>query len=150
MTTQQATTAAPGAREDDELAALLAPRVARLTRRLIRESGGISRTQLSVLATLRDGGPRCITELAESERVTQPSMTVLVSKLERQGWARREPHPSDRRSVNVAITPAGLEQLALATDARAAALAARLRSLDAAQRQALRAALPALDRLAED
>jgi DNA-binding MarR family transcriptional regulator len=134
----------------DVLARELEPRIAQLARLLIRRGGGLSRTQLSVLATLRDCGPRRITELAESERITQPSMTVLVSRLEEQGLAKRTPHASDRRAVNVSITPAGLEVLARMTAARAAVLAERLDALDASQQEALRAALPALDRLIDD
>ncbi len=129
-----------------ELANALGPRLARLVRVLIQEAGGLSRTQLSVLATLRDG-PRRVTELAESERVAQPSMTALVSRLERAGWVTRGADPSDGRVVNVAITPAGIETLDRHTAARAAALAKRLEALAPEERDALAAALPALDKL---
>ena len=129
-----------------ELAAALGPRVARLVRLLIIEAGSVSRTQLSVLASLRDG-PHRVTALAELERVAQPSMTALVSRLEDAGWVTREPDPTDGRVVNVAITPAGLETLDRHTTARAEALAARLAALAPEERAALAAALPALDSL---
>lgn len=133
-----------------ELANALGPRIGRLVRLLIRETTafGVSRTQLSVLATLRDARrPLRITELAESERVSQPSMTVLVSRLERQGWAERLADPADARVRRVAITAAGLLALDRMTAARAASLASRLEGLTPAEQAALAAALPALDRL---
>jgi DNA-binding MarR family transcriptional regulator len=132
-----------------ELANALSPRIGRLVRQLIRETAaaGMSRTQLSVLATLRDGGDARITELADAERVAQPSMTVLVSRLERQGWARRQPDPLDGRAVVVAITPAGASELDRMTAARADVLAQRLEGLTPKEQTALAAALPVLDRL---
>jgi DNA-binding MarR family transcriptional regulator len=135
-----------------ELANSLQPRLARLFRQLIRETAaaGISRTQLSVLATLRDGGPARITELAETERVAQPSMTTLVSRLERQGWADRQPDPEDGRAVVVAITPAGIAELDRMTAARAELLAGRLEALTPEEQTTLARALPALDRLIDE
>src|SRR5258705_1043194 len=132
-----------------ELAYGLAPGLAGLVRVLIREtnSAGMSRTQLGVLATLRDRGPARITELAEGERVAQPSMTTLVSRLEEQGWAKRQSDPVDGRAVVVAITPAGLAELGQLTAARAELLARRLDGLTPGERATLAAALPALDRL---
>lgn len=136
--------------ESLELANALAPRMASLVRMLIRETTaiGVSRTQLSVLAALRDAGrPMRITELAHAERVTQPSMTVLVSRLERRGWAERLSDASDGRVRAAAITPEGAAALARLTAARAELLARRLEALTGEQRSALAAALPALDRL---
>jgi DNA-binding MarR family transcriptional regulator len=49
--------------------------------------------------------------------------------------------------VRVVLTPAGGELLGETRRARAALLAERLERLDDADREALRAALPALDRL---
>src|ERR1700735_70176 len=67
----------------------------------------MSLTSLSTLATLELAGPRRITDLAVSEGVTQPSMTALVSTLERSGLAERRSDPSDRRVALVALTAAG-------------------------------------------
>lgn len=46
-------------------------------------------------------------ELGDRLIVTRATMTGVVDSLERRGFARRSPHPSDRRSVIVEITPAG-------------------------------------------
>jgi DNA-binding MarR family transcriptional regulator len=107
----------------------------------------LSRTSTSVLAFLRDDGPQRITELAAREAVAQPSMTSLVSRLERDGLVERREDPADRRAVLVAITGEGERVLTDRRQARAAALAARLDRLDDDERSALAAAVPALQKL---
>jgi|tagenome__1003787_1003787.scaffolds.fasta_scaffold20415950_2 DNA-binding MarR family transcriptional regulator len=107
----------------------------------------LSRTSTSVLALLRDDGPQRITELAAHEAVAQPSMTSLVSRLERDGLVERRHDPGDRRAVLVAITAEGERVLIDRRRARAAALAARLDRLDDDERRALAAAVPALQKL---
>jgi DNA-binding MarR family transcriptional regulator len=67
----------------------------------------MSLTSLSTLATLEQSGPRRITDLAASEGVMQPSMTALVSTLERAGLVERRSDPSDRRVALVALTSHG-------------------------------------------
>ncbi len=135
-----------------DLADVLAPRIARLIIMLRRETAaaGLSRAQLSVLGALRDGGPRRITDLAELEQVTQPSMTLLVSRMQRQGWVQRQPDESDGRGVLVALTPSGRRRLDRVVAARAAALRERLDRLRPELRAALAAAVPALDAVMED
>ena len=71
----------------------------------------LSRTAASVLATLRDLGPRRITELAESEAIAQPTVTTLVGRLERDGFVERRPDPADARAVLVHLSRAGRERL---------------------------------------
>jgi DNA-binding MarR family transcriptional regulator len=131
-----------------ELAALLEPRFAALTRRLRTQSlrSGLSITALSVLRRLEDA-PARISELAAAEAVAQPSMTALVGRLEERGLVARTRDPDDRRAVRVVLTHAGEELLGATRRARAALLAERLERLDDADRETLRAALPALDRL---
>ena len=74
-------------------------------------------------------------------------MTTLVVRLERDGLVERGGDPDDGRAVLVAITDEGLATLSRYSDARAAVLNARLATLSAADREAIAAALPALDRL---
>jgi hypothetical protein len=65
----------------------------------------MSFTTLGVLHTLAGSGPMRLSELTASERVTQPAMTQLVTRLERDGLAVRSPDPSDGRAVLVQVTP---------------------------------------------
>jgi DNA-binding MarR family transcriptional regulator len=110
--------------------------VALLTRLLVREvRPDISRTEAGVLATLTEA-PRRITELAELEGLAQPTMTLLIQRLEQRGWARRERHPDDGRAVLVSVTETGRAKL----DAfRAQVLAALRTHLDAMSDQQITA-----------
>src|ERR1700733_14361587 len=55
--------------------------------------------------------PRRITDLAASEGVMQPSMTALVSTLERSGLVERRRDASDGRVSLVALTSIGTEYI---------------------------------------
>jgi DNA-binding MarR family transcriptional regulator len=133
---------------DPDLVTALDARLAALLRWLGRAGyGGLSRTAASVLANLRDTGPRRVTDLAAAEAVAQPSMTSLIGRLERGGLVRRGPDADDARVVRVALTDAGAERLRTIREARRTQLEARLAALDPEERAALAAALPALDSL---
>src|SRR3954454_20069690 len=83
-----------------------------LTRLLVREvRPDVSRTEAGVLRTLTDA-PRRITELAELEGLAQPTMTLLVQRLEQRGWVKRERRADDGRVVLVSLTEAGSATLA--------------------------------------
>lgn len=72
--------------------------LAHLGRRL-----GVTRTEFDALVELRRGG---LTpgELGERLSLTSGSVTALLDRLERLGWAAREPHPEDRRKLVVRLT----------------------------------------------
>jgi DNA-binding MarR family transcriptional regulator len=117
--------------------------------RSLSPAGDVSMTTAATLTRLAAGGPCRLTELAAAERVTQPAMTQLVSRLERDGFAQRHGHPTDGRLVMVHITPAGRRLLARRRAARAKRLSALLNRLDDQEQAAIVAALPALHRLAD-
>ena len=82
-----------------------------LTRLLAKQvDSELSRTEASMLNTLRDG-PRRITELAECEGLAQPTTTLLVKRLEELALVRRERQADDGRVVLVSLKPAGLQAL---------------------------------------
>lgn len=142
----------PDVIDPDELARELAPRLARLIALLRGDAAaaGASRPQLSVLGALVRRGPRRITELAALEQVAQPTMTALVSRMERGGWLRRDPDPEDRRAVRVAITESGRSAYRVGIRNYGDSLAIRLRKIDGREWAALAAVVPALDMLIED
>ncbi len=86
---------------------LLFDRIGRMLRPLgVSGAGGL------VLAQLRDRGPMSPSALGERLIVTRATVTGLVDSLEKRGFVERSPHPEDRRSQIVQITPAGLKVLA--------------------------------------
>ncbi|WP_426504196.1 MarR family winged helix-turn-helix transcriptional regulator [Dactylosporangium sp. McL0621] len=109
----------------------------------------ISLTAASTLRRLERTGPRRLTELATAEGVTQPAMTQLVQRLEREGLADRAADPADGRVVLVRITRAGSELLERRRSVRAGHLAALLVDLSEHDEALIAAALPALERLAK-
>jgi DNA-binding MarR family transcriptional regulator len=132
----------------DDLATQLERRIALVTQ-LMRAHAPAGRS-VGALLTLRRldaEGPHRITDLAAAELVAQPTMTVLVNRLEADGLVCRTRDAADARAVRVEITDAGRQQLHATRAARAAVLQARLDRLDDEARAALAAALPALDQL---
>jgi DNA-binding MarR family transcriptional regulator len=133
---------------DTTLAAGLEERVSHLWWLISREAPtAMSRSAAATLARLREDGPQRISALAHGESVSQPSMTSLVQRLERDAYVTRRPDPADARAAIIAITAAGRRALEARAGLRTDALAARLRRLGARQRAQLEAALPALDAL---
>jgi DNA-binding MarR family transcriptional regulator len=125
----------------------LLTRASLLTRLLAGQlSGDLSRTEVGLLNTLR-GGPRRITELAELERLKQPTMTVLVQRLEQQGLVSRERHAGDGRVVLVTLTQAGSVALEDYRAQARAALSAHLAEMPDEQVEALAAATETLAHL---
>jgi len=71
---------------------------------------GQSLTSAWVLAQLDDVGPARISELAAAGGVSQPSMTELVGRLEREDLVARFTDPRDGRATLVDITASGRTQ----------------------------------------
>jgi DNA-binding MarR family transcriptional regulator len=87
-------------------------------------------------------------ELAAHEKISPPSMTRLLGVLETGGLVVRTAHPTDRRQVLLAVSPAGQALLKEDRRRRDVWLAQRLQDLPADELQVLRRAAGILDRLA--
>lgn len=74
---------------------------------------GAGSGRIRVLSLLREQ-PMTLAQLAEAHHVDRPYATIIVDKLERLGFVERQPHPSDRRSKVVSLTPAGRDAAATA------------------------------------
>ncbi len=109
----------------------------------------MSLTTLSTLSTLDRTGPRRVTDLALVQGVAQPSMTTLVSNLQRSGLVERRGDPADGRVALVEITAAGTELVRARRRAGAQAFTELISKLPPAEVAALAAALPALEHLRE-
>jgi DNA-binding MarR family transcriptional regulator len=107
----------------------------------------MSLTSSSTLSTLDRTGPRRITDLAAVEGVTQPSMTVLVSGLERSGLVERRADPTDGRVALVTVTEAGSDYIRARRRAGAEGFVQLIDKLPAGEAATLAAAIPALEHL---
>jgi DNA-binding MarR family transcriptional regulator len=107
----------------------------------------LSLTAISTLATLEQSGPRRITELAALEQVTQPSMTALISTLERAGLVVRERISADQRVVLAALTDEGMRYLKERRRAAAETILTLINQLSDEEVDRLIAAAPVFDHL---
>lgn len=62
---------------------------------------GMSAAEWKCLGLLDQNGPSTAGRLAELSGFTTGAITGIVDRLERAGYVRRQPHPTDRRSVIV-------------------------------------------------
>jgi DNA-binding MarR family transcriptional regulator len=125
----------------------LLPRAALVSRLVLRQSGaGIPRSEAGVLGAL-SRGPWRITDLAEREGLAQPTMTLLVKRLEQRGWVQRERDAADGRVVHVSLTAAGTAALEETRAGYRALLRSHLESMSVAEVAALTTATEALGHL---
>jgi DNA-binding MarR family transcriptional regulator len=111
----------------------------RLARRLRAErvDPSLSDGQFAVLGWLNKQGPLTLTQLAERERVSAPSMNRTVNCLEETGYLVREADEADRRRTNIRLTDSGRDIVATTLKKRDAWLTTRLRELSKEDRAAL-------------
>jgi DNA-binding MarR family transcriptional regulator len=109
----------------------------------------MSLTSSAALSILDRAGAQRITSLARAAGVAQPSMTVLVGTLERDGFVVRREDPSDKRVVLVELTAAGMDLVRSRRLAAARAFAQLIEKLPSDETSALLAAMPAIEHLCE-
>ncbi len=132
------------------LADQLRPVLLRLARELRREaqSLGITGGQVALLAQIKKNPGVTASELAERERMSAPGMSGHVARLETAGLIERT-RAADRRRIGLTLTPDGVKILASVRKRRTAWLAEHLQGLTDSERDAIVAALPALEKLLE-
>jgi MarR family transcriptional regulator, multiple antibiotic resistance protein MarR len=76
--------------------------------RALIDSGQIGMATLHALRMLsRHDGSGRVNELSADLAITIGAASKFVDRLERDGLAERRPHPADRRSSLISLTPAG-------------------------------------------
>ena len=136
-------------REIERISADLLPSASQLVRLVLRRvDEEISRTEGGMLRTL-SAGPRRITELAELEGLAQPTMTVLVKRLEERGWVERARDAADGRVAVISLTPLGTSTLERFRAHYRRALAQQLQAMSDAELSGLDAAATAIGQLVE-
>ena len=77
----------------------------------VADDAGMNLRDLQVLHLLQLHGPSTPRDLARWASVTTGGMTVVLDRLEKGGYARREANPADRRSSIVHLIPESLRKL---------------------------------------
>ncbi|MFI8240130.1 MarR family winged helix-turn-helix transcriptional regulator [Streptomyces sp. NPDC085866] len=134
----------------EELADALV-RIQRLIRRRLR--GGLTLPRLRgaevELLRLVEGRPGIgISEAARALHLAGNSVSTLVNHLVRDGYLIRETDAADRRAARLLLTEAAEQRLGDWQRRRAELVGRHVARLDEADQEALRAALPALRKLA--
>jgi DNA-binding MarR family transcriptional regulator len=124
-----------------------------LTARYLSDRSALSPTAALALNTLSREGSIRLTALAAATGISQPSMTELVQRLERQGLMNRVNDPEDGRAALVCITDGGRALLDERWHYRRDRLAELLTDLspqqEAALTLAMHVALPTIRQLIE-
>jgi DNA-binding MarR family transcriptional regulator len=138
---------------ETDLSARLRMTVMRLSRLLRPTDAGmaadLSPTRVAVLLTADRSGPVRLAQVAEEQGLNPTLLSRTVAALSEAGLIERRADAEDRRSVWLEATPAGAKLAGRIRRERTAAVERALGTLSAADREAIEAALPALEALAE-
>ena len=122
-----------------------------LTARFLTNKTDLGVSALFVLNRLYREGPLRLTTLATLEGISQPSMTQLITRLERQALVTRTADPEDGRGTLVGITGPGQDALVDRRRLRRERLGELVETLTTEERHALQlaanVALPILRKL---
>jgi DNA-binding MarR family transcriptional regulator len=134
----------------DELADVLR-RLRRSLRRRVRETGSfppLAEAQLELIRLLSASPGLRVQQAAAALQLRPNTVSTLVAGLVRQGLVARTADPGDGRVVRLELTAAARRRMARWRDQRHAILGEALTHLDAADLNAVAAAMGGLRRLA--
>jgi DNA-binding MarR family transcriptional regulator len=111
-----------------------------LLRQLRKEddASGLSAPRLSALSVVVFGGPLTLGELARAEQVKPPTMTRIVTGLEKEGLVKRKGDPRDRRLTRIEATSKGQKVLAAGRTRRVKKLASAVGRMESKELAELR------------
>lgn len=139
-----------GLDEDLEALADVVTRLRRGLRRGVRPAvphEALPPAQIEVLQYVAETPAIRASELTDRMLVAPTTVSTLVGQLLGRQLIERRPHPADRRAWLLHPTPAGHRELARWQASTAGVLRPAMKALPKADRQAIRASLPALERL---
>jgi DNA-binding MarR family transcriptional regulator len=87
------------------------------------DASGLSAPRLSALSVVVFGGPLSLGDLARAEQVKPPTMTRIVTGLQKDGLVARKGDRRDRRLTLIEATPKGHKVLAAGRTRRVEKLA---------------------------
>jgi MarR family 2-MHQ and catechol resistance regulon transcriptional repressor len=98
---------------------------------------GLTLTQFAVLEALYHLGPMSLTDVAQKVLTTGGNLTMVVGNLEKQGLAKRQRSPEDRRVLIVVLTGKGKTLMREVFPLHAAAIAEFIGILSADEQRQL-------------
>ena len=121
----------------------------RVSRKLRQEAqkAGLSVQDALILGYVRKHPGAGVSELADADQISRPTMSTHVKRLEAAGWLTRSGHAEDGRRSGLAVTAAGGRKLDAIQRLRNDWLSARLALLTDAERARLAEAAAPLLRL---
>lgn len=111
------------------------------------ESMGMTPARRSALSVLVFAGPQSLSELASAEQVTLPTMSKLITTMERDGLVRRERDPADGRVVRLHATAKARRMAERGRERRLEVLESLLGDASAREVEIVRKAAEIVDRL---
>ena len=129
-----------------ELAVRQAIASAILFNQQVADDAGMNLRDLQVLHLLQLHGPSQPRDLARWASVTTGGMTVILDRLEKEGYARRERNPADRRSCIVRLIPESLRKFEAVYASKAGLLS---RAMDGYSEKDLRLLIGFLEKIVE-
>ncbi len=109
----------------------------------IRDTG-LGLSDFAALEALLHKGPLTITEIQAKVLLASGSMTAAVDRLEKKGFIRRGPAPTDRRAKVLHLTAEGRRVVELAFSRHAAELELAMAALSSREKRELHALLKKL------
>lgn len=103
----------------------------------VGQATNLTSTEVEALEHLEEEGPLTQKQLAERLFLTSGGTTLLVDRLERDGFVSRRPHPSDRRAVLLELNHAAAPATSPALEGYHTAVMTAARKLSAAEREAV-------------
>jgi DNA-binding MarR family transcriptional regulator len=133
VTHRQRTGLLPPAADPAGLADQLHSAAIHLLRTLRKEddASGLSAPRLSALSVVVFGGPLTLGQLARAEQVRPPTMTRIVTGLEKAGLVKRIGDPRDHRLTRIQATAKGQRVLTEGRARRVKLLTESVKTLDA-------------------
>ncbi|MGH2792165.1 MAG: MarR family winged helix-turn-helix transcriptional regulator [Actinomycetota bacterium] len=123
----------------------------RLARRLRQQADAdLTPSMLSALANIEYRQLVTLGELATAERVTPPTMTKIVARLQEAKLVSRTPDPHDKRIQRLSLSNQGERFIARSRSRKNAYLAKKLRKLKPDEVAKLEAAVAVIEKILED
>jgi DNA-binding MarR family transcriptional regulator len=121
----------------------------RASRKLRHEGqkAGLSAQETLILGYLKKNPGAGVSELADFEQISRPTMSSHIKRMEAAGWLVRADHAEDGRRQGLTVTPAGVRKHEAIQRRRNDWLAAQLLRLTPEERDRLAAATAPLRKL---